>query len=115
MSRSVKKHPIVKCGLKGAKKFAARRVRRYKGGQPVKSCFYKKLYLQYDVIDNIYVGMNIRQRLKLYRLICRKLRKNDLTSSEIEYLFERIQPKEYRYFTDNRFDYWAEAYWYIKK
>lgn len=50
MSRSFRHNYILKFGSKGAKRSAARKVRRYKDTIPNGS-WYKKLYPQYDVCD----------------------------------------------------------------
>ena len=50
MSRSYKKHEIVKVGYPKAKKFANRKVRRSKKVF-ADGCSYKKAYPQYDIAD----------------------------------------------------------------
>lgn len=52
MSKSRRKFPIVKCedSCKIGKKFANRRVRRYKGDIP-KGKGYKRLYCSWDICD----------------------------------------------------------------
>lgn len=55
MSRSYKKHPILKDGRSGAvgKKFANKKVRRYTGGIS-NGCKYKVLYPQWDIHDYVF-------------------------------------------------------------
>ena len=55
MSRSYKKTPVVKDGKSGriGKRFASRKVRRYKGKIP-KGCFYKKIYESWNIHDYVF-------------------------------------------------------------
>lgn len=54
MSRSYKKTPIIKCAPRNnwGQKQANRRIRRIKGKFPF-GCWYKKLYEQWDIHDQV--------------------------------------------------------------
>lgn len=51
MSRSYKKHPVVKGNCKGQKQVANRKIRRVDKLTPLKGGSYKKLYLTWNICD----------------------------------------------------------------
>ena len=83
MSRSYKKHAIIKDHNKGMKTIASRRIRR-KGLEEVPNGnAYKKLFEQYDICDFKY-GYTLKEYLLSKNKHCRMFEERYLTEQEIK-------------------------------
>jgi len=83
MSRSYKKHAIIKDHNKGMKTLAAQRLRRKDLEAVPNGNAYKKMFDQYSICDFKY-GYTLQEYLVSENKLCRMFKERDLTKEEIK-------------------------------